>query len=1377
MAVDQNSAPKDIRHLNPSYNPANGGSLPPSFQQSSTSPTADVSAAPAADDICGRRVKLLCSFGGRLLPRPSDGALRYAGGQTRIIAVRREATFPELYRKMAEAYGGPVAIRYQLPDEDLDALVSVSSAEDLDNMMDEYDKVADASGDGSAKLRIFLFSPSEIASATASGFSAGPAVSDPYDGGHRYIEAINSVAASEAVGAGGFRRKGSNASASSAQDSDAGGDGPNNEGASPTVRSPTAAAASVSHDPSGVAFVGTVVSLPMLEGHSFVPNPAVLGQTKVASQTLNPPPVAQTASQAYVDPHQVHYTPQSVAMANASKLMNLVAAPQNPYRPAMQISPSIMPSQVGTLKQAHGQLVTDQNYRVFRQPLSQFPPLHPAYLQTQNIELSGIPSAHPLPKGQGLWFDDCQMCQKALPHAHSDPVINEQGNLSAVSKPDVHPVLQTHQSEDVIRLQAQHRAASAPVMENLVEPKGDRIVNLAGAYGVNQTLEQILEKDKSVVQNVERLDHSKVKQPLPPFSGDTRASYGVFADPPLSSHEGSLLGEHFDQGNIFNIPVTVALPNTAQAYYGVSLPPSSRNEDSLQHQHVMQTEPTSGTIGLTSTAQTSYGMSFGHPQPQHDDSLLQQQLQFPQGIPHPSYPQGIPDSLSIKNIHYQAPELVNQDSIKVFSHTYAKTVDGMTEALNASNFENLRLNDQLKPIFAPILDVSEDMMPEISSVVELNHTVSPHSGINILASSFAAVSSEIVTEGISVVQVNPMMPNIGITNDIKPENSSVVGEHSSKVRSQNGQNAFINSGALPEANPNCPVNPLLSIATDHVHLSSSQHTNNSHASVSSFGRDIQPVMTSGFMPGMSTYPIGSAYGSTNNKVPSGELKDETSHLINHKDLHNDLGALPSSNIPFQISSLNHTSGNLEQFQETSNSELLFCNQDPWKILGSAHMFPPRPTILASRESPVSENMLIENLLPKSKGPDIAVLLEEGALQPTKDVLNKDLLVESLRARQEFGADYIKQDFHQLAKQVGESVLQSSVMPSELKESNFEPYNGSSITEDKSNFHSTAALEPEDKVVRQSDKLHSGFLPTDDIGRLQIIKNCDLEELQELGSGTFGTVYHGKWRGSDVAIKRINDRCFAGKPSEQERMRADFWNEASKLADLHHPNVVAFYGIVLDGPGGSFATVTEYMVNGSLRNALQRNDKTFDRRKRLLIAMDVAFGMEYLHGKNIVHFDLKSDNLLVNLRDPQRPICKVGDLGLSKVKCKTLISGGVRGTLPWMAPELLNGSSNLVSDKVDVFSYGIVMWELFTGLEPYADLHYGAIIGGIVSNTLRPAVPEACDPEWRALMEQCWSAEPSERPTFTEIANRLRSMAASLSQKVQTSSNGQPQTHK
>ncbi|XP_066363593.1 uncharacterized protein [Miscanthus floridulus] len=285
----------------------------------------------------------------------------------------------------------------------------------------------------------------------------------------------------------------------------------------------------------------------------------------------------------------------------------------------------------------------------------------------------------------------------------------------------------------------------------------------------------------------------------------------------------------------------------------------------------------------------------------------------------------------------------------------------------------------------------------------------------------------------------------------------------------------------------------------------------------------------------------------------------------------------------------------------------------------------------------------------------------------------------------------------------------------------------------------------------------------DFEYLQIIKDEDLEELRELGSGTFGTVYHGKWRGSDVAIKRIKKSCFTGRSSELERLAHEFWREAEILSKLHHPNVVAFYGVVKDGPGGTLATVTEFMVNGSLRHVLQRKDKYLDRRKRLIIAMDAAFGLEYLHSKNIVHFDLKCDNLLVNLKDQSRPICKVGDFGLSKIKRNTLVSGGVRGTLPWMAPELLNGGSNKVSEKVDVFSFGIVMWEILTGEEPYANMHYGAIIGGIVNNTLRPPVPASCDPEWRRLMEQCWAPDPAQRPAFTEIAGRLRSMSVAANQ--------------
>ncbi|XP_008242746.1 PREDICTED: uncharacterized protein LOC103341044 [Prunus mume] len=279
--------------------------------------------------------------------------------------------------------------------------------------------------------------------------------------------------------------------------------------------------------------------------------------------------------------------------------------------------------------------------------------------------------------------------------------------------------------------------------------------------------------------------------------------------------------------------------------------------------------------------------------------------------------------------------------------------------------------------------------------------------------------------------------------------------------------------------------------------------------------------------------------------------------------------------------------------------------------------------------------------------------------------------------------------------------------------------------------------------------------------LQTIKNSDLEFIKELGSGTYGTVYYGKWKGSDVAIKKIKPSCFTEGTVKEDRLLADFWKEAHILGQLHHPNIVAFYGVVSDGPVINLATVTEYMVNGSLKQVLQKKDRTIDRRKRLIIAMDAAFGMEYLHEKSIVHFDLKSHNFLVNMRDPQRPVCKIGDLGLSKIKQRTLVSGGVRGTIPWMAPELLNSKNNLVTEKVDVYSFGIVMWELLTGEEPYANLRSKELIAGIIKGSLRPEIPSWCDPLWRSLMERCWSSDPDSRPPFSEIAKELRAMSAAM----------------
>ncbi|KAH0453765.1 hypothetical protein IEQ34_018089 [Dendrobium chrysotoxum] len=1512
MAIDQNSVPKDPVHLNPSRCLFTASSSahhqPSSCSTAGDSPAADES---ADDQPSARKVKLLCSFGGKILPRPSDGALRYVGGQTRIIAVRRDTTLPELCRKMADAYGAPVAIRYQLPDEDLDALVSVSSAEDLDNMMDEYDKLAEVSGDGSAKLRVFLFSQAEIASVLADNFSVGPARIDPYEGGQKYVEAVNGGSASDAgIYACEIRPKGSMASASSTQNSDGGFDGSNNEGASSAIASP-AAGASASFDPSTLTFAGTATSGTLQESQGFPASSTFFGQAMVATQSLNAPHVPPYTSQAFVEPHQLHYMPPpSLNMAAAPRMVNVVSVPQHTYPSFMHTTPSSIPAQVGSVKTVKGKVdpfseedqlsgrfvqpMSDHSYNVFQQPLSQIPPLQPSHLPPPSIEPYGLHLAPPLSKGPLLIFEDCQMCQKALPHVHSDRLINEPGNVSGVHVPSDRPIVHSYHSQDIARMQGQHRSVSVAMMENSVEPKFERTVNPCqyGNYGANKVPDSALEREQLFGATAEKIDHSKLRHPLGAvgLSGDTQESYGVFVSSAQSHLEGSfqqqkkqvLHGDNFHAAKVHHPTVTLTLSSSVNVSNGASLsPPQTQRCDALQQQNVLLAEGAdpiqvlhpSGAIGLSSTGQPSYGVFQRPPQPHHDESLQQQQL--PAETAPAFFPakqaliskQGGKDSFSINNVRYNVLEPPSH------AQDYVEQVDGVMEALNVSTFDILRSSDQLKPTLVPNVG-AQDMKLENLYAVRDNHAFRLQNDANALLSSNAFITSAVGPDGMYIKPANPVVLNSSISREIRPESPSVIVEDNNTVKSHLGasklpsSNAFINTGLLPMETSMGRINPLLS---NMMELHTSELANTGQASTmfgssmlrtQNFERGAKPLTDSQRIPGMPPYIIDPAYGNTVAEGTSKAWKGEVSQA-QAQNLFDDMAASQRGNTPFPLSSL-IVPGEGGQFRETLSPGSLLGNEDPPEILESMNACRPRTAIVATRGPTVSGDNSCENRLPKGQSPDIAVLLEEGAIQPPADWLIRESRPDPVVGTKDPRADYINQDLRDLAEQVGESVLQSSPPgsvppfcgPEEMslpflcyhtsnenrspkgqspdiavlleegalqppvdwliKESRPDPivdtgadyidqdlhdlaeqvvesvlqsstpplsvlsFNGSKemsppflresgLSEDKSNSQSASV--PGDQRIenikaRQSDKLHMGLLMANDIGRLQIIKNSDLEELRELGSGTFGTVYHGKWRGSDVAIKRINDRCFAGKPSEQEKMRADFWNEACKLADLHHPNVVAFYGVVIDGPGGSFATVTEYMVNGSLRNVLQRDDTTLDRRKCLLIAMDVAFGMEYLHGKNIVHFDLKSDNLLVNLRDPQRPICKVGDLGLSKVKCKTLISGGVRGTLPWMAPELLNGSSNLVSEKVDVFSFGIVMWELLTGEEPYSDLHYGAIIGGIVSNTLRPTVPDSCDPEWGALMEQCWSAEPTDRPSFTEIANRLRSMAALLPQKGQ-----------
>lgn len=1085
------------------------------------------------DSVSGKKVKFLCSFGGKILPRPSDGMLRYVGGQTRIISVRRDVTFADLVQKMVDIYEQPVVIKYQLPDEDLDALVSVSSSDDLDNMMEEFEKLQERSPDGSAKLRVFLFSASEL---DPSGVVQMRGLQDT---GQRYVDAVNGIA--EGIG-GGITRKESIASVASTQNSDVSGSeifettvGQDVSALPPASLFSPRSDSAASYDntprleisapplivPSGIS-PNSAASQPEMELERTVPVQAhgqqqLLGYDYQQSR-MNLQPRTSPYLGGYVDPHQdaLSRGASQVIYANPQVMgapRPILIHPQYRDSSPNLLHQQFMPAVQMTMAPTSSHLSMNPNLvQPFVHPSQRVVsvPADPSYGNAYQAPVGGgygWPQATPQDHAafsEGWMTNqqvvpataDCYMCQKALPHAHSDTVVQDQKVNQSTNVSDTNPVYQSLRLDDINRL---HAAAA---------------------------------------QN----------QGLMGLANDAQTPYGAVRE---------------------NVPV-------------------SFTEDAIQ-QHL------------------------------------------------PSKPVNV-EPAAVTGVAYHAPENFIPETSKDFSGM----VPGMASREDA--IRSAISHDHVKPL---------DFRME-----------NP--------------------------QINPA--------DILPSNEQGM-PHVDQLRKDD----------------------------------SLEHVPNT-----AFGRPALLQETSQM--------------NQSEMVPSSvaEVQYQYNDISSGSDMRSDATRFPAETNPFNGNVQSSISPHNWDVVGNDSTNSLFSNQDPWNMRHETHFPPPKPSKIAmKRETSAADNR------------------QNGEINMEANFVDVLPTTEQVQSSKDSAEERIKKQLQATAEGVAASVLHSSV-PSNVDFSSQETSVSEASHENEGQTNSDAVIQTKMEALNiKSDKANFGFPLSGGLGRLQIIKNGDLEELRELGSGTFGTVYHGKWRGTDVAIKRINDRCFAGKASEQERMRDDFWNEAIKLADLHHPNVVAFYGVVLDGPGGSVATVTEYMVNGSLRTALQKNERNPDKRKRLLIAMDVAFGMEYLHSKNIVHFDLKSDNLLVNLRDPHRPICKVGDLGLSKVKCQTLISGGVRGTLPWMAPELLNGSSSLVSEKVDVFSFGIVMWELLTGEEPYADLHYGAIIGGIVSNTLRPPVPESCDPEWRLLMERCWSAEPSERPNFTEIANELRCMAAKIPAKGQT----------
>ena len=259
---------------------------------------------------------------------------------------------------------------------------------------------------------------------------------------------------------------------------------------------------------------------------------------------------------------------------------------------------------------------------------------------------------------------------------------------------------------------------------------------------------------------------------------------------------------------------------------------------------------------------------------------------------------------------------------------------------------------------------------------------------------------------------------------------------------------------------------------------------------------------------------------------------------------------------------------------------------------------------------------------------------------------------------------------------------------------------------------------------------------------------DAEEVtchEKVAAGAFGDLYRGVYCGTDVAIKILRN------VTTDSAQFAEFLQEVNIMRKVRHRNVVQFIGACTRRP--SLCIVCEFLPGGSAFDWMRVHGPP--RPAQLLRwAADVARGMDYLHKRRVVHRDLKAANLLLD----EGGGVKIADFGVARVvDAGPGVLTAETGTYRWMAPEVIEHAP--YGAPADVFSFGILLWELLTARVPYESLSPLQAAVGVVQRGLRPTIPPSCPAELADLMRACWTKRPEDRPGFEELKGRLEVMAA------------------
>ncbi|XP_074087165.1 mitogen-activated protein kinase kinase kinase 11 [Macrotis lagotis] len=280
----------------------------------------------------------------------------------------------------------------------------------------------------------------------------------------------------------------------------------------------------------------------------------------------------------------------------------------------------------------------------------------------------------------------------------------------------------------------------------------------------------------------------------------------------------------------------------------------------------------------------------------------------------------------------------------------------------------------------------------------------------------------------------------------------------------------------------------------------------------------------------------------------------------------------------------------------------------------------------------------------------------------------------------------------------------------------------------------------------------GAPPQPEAARFQELR---LEEV--IGVGGFGKVYRGSWRGELVAVKAARQ-----DPDQDISVTADSVRQEARLfAMLAHPNIIALKAVCLEEP--NLCLVMEYAAGGPLSRALAGRRVP----PHVLVnwGVQIARGMRYLHCEApvpVIHRDLKSNNILllqpVEGDDVENKTLKITDFGLAREWHKTTQMSAA-GTYAWMAPEVIKAST--FSKGSDVWSFGVLLWELLTGEVPYRGIDGLAVAYGVAVNKLTLPIPSTCPEPFAQLMADCWAQDPHRRPDFSAILQQLSALEAQV----------------